>query len=522
MSDTKANDSSLYSTRSVVIRPQDEFFNYCDTVTALANNLENATLFRIRQVYFAVNKEESELSENEKFVLEEIRNALPAMGPKFKMPTKSTSFLGSDFLDKLFIATNNPDRYAEGLSAQTAQGAIKSVVRNMKSYFAVLKDWKISNGKYTGRPELPKYHRKGGHATVTFTNQDARLNDVNGFWFMKFPDRTTKELWLPFGKAAPNVRLKSVTVKPENGVYTISAVLQRDEPKPALNSEPKRIASVDSGVENLMAITNNCGLRSVLYKGNICKSVNQWYNKRVSLMMSEQTLKTGKEFVPTTEFHKLTRKRNAQIKDILLKTARHFILWCVENRIDTVVMGCNPGQKQNIETGKTNNQNFVQIPFAQLRNNIRYMCEREGIRYIEQEESYTSKASFVDGDYIPVYGVDDEKASFSGKRCPTQYKGMYKKGGFRGLYLTKDGTIINSDLNGSANILRKAFPDAFEDGIVPDFKPPIIIRHPDMIVDAINRAVQKAGEHITSKAKLRRMKIKASLKCSPTGIELCG
>ena len=522
MSETGTDGSSLYMIRSVTIKPQDELFDYCETVTALVNNLENATLFRVRQVLFASGKEESALSENEKSVIDEIRAALPEMGPKYKMPKKGKSALSYIFLEKLFSVTKNPDRYAEALPSHAAQEAIKTVVRSMKSYFESIKEWKRNSSKFTGRPELPKYHRKGGRATATFSNQEAVLHDVNGFWFMKLPFRHQKELWLPFGKVTLGVRLKTVTMKPENGVYTISAVLQRDEPKPALNSEPKRIASVDSGVENLMAVTNNCGLRSVLYKGNICKSVNQWYNKRVSLMMSEQTLKTGKEFVPTTEFHKLTRKRNAQIKDILLKTARHFILWCVENRIDTVVMGCNPGQKQNIETGKTNNQNFVQIPFAQLRNNIRYMCEREGIRYIEQEESYTSKASFVDGDYIPVYGVDDEKASFSGKRCPTQYKGMYKKGGFRGLYLTKDGTIINSDLNGSANILRKAFPDAFEDGIVPDFKPPIIIRHPDMIVDAINRAVQKAGEHITSKAKLRRMKIKASLKCSPTGIELCG
>ena len=521
MSDTKANDSSLYSTRSVVIRPQDEFFNYCDTVTALANNLENATLFRIRQVYFAVNKEESELSENEKFVLEEIRNALPAMGPKFKMPTKSTSFLGSDFLDKLFIATNNPDRYAEGLSAQTAQGAIKSVVRNMKSYFAALKDWKISNGKYTGRPELPKYHRKGGHATVTFTNQDARLNDVNGFWFMKFPDRTTKELWLPFGKAAPNVRLKSVTVKPENGVYIVTAVLQSKDPKPALNEKPERIASVDTGVENLMAVTNNCGLQSILYKGNICKSVNQWYNKRIAKIMSEQALKTKKDFVPTEEYYRVTRSRNNRIKDILLKTAKHFVQWCVENRIDTVVIGCNKGQKQDIAIGAVNTQNFVQIPFGQLRNNIRYMCERVGIRYVEQEESYTSKASFVDGDYIPVYGSKDKETSFSGKRCPTHYKGMYRKGGFRGLYQTKDGTIINSDLNGSANILRKAFPDAFPNGTLPDFGRPAIIRYTDMIVDAINRVVQLSKEHVVSKAKLRRSKKRLS-KCSPTGIELCG
>jgi putative transposase len=149
------------------------------------------------------------------------------------------------------------------------------------------------------------------------------------------------------------------------------------------------------------------------------------------------------------------------------------------------------------------------------------MCERVGIRYVEQEESYTSKASFVDGDYIPVYGSKDKETSFSGKRCPTHYKGMYRKGGFRGLYQTKDGTIINSDLNGSANILRKAFPDAFPNGTLPDFGRPAIIRYTDMIVDAINRVVQLSKEHVVSKAKLRRSKKRLS-KCSPTGIELCG
>ncbi|MBQ6344194.1 MAG: IS200/IS605 family accessory protein TnpB-related protein, partial [Anaerolineaceae bacterium] len=491
--------------------------------TSLTNNLENTVLFRVRQVMFAVSKDPSGLTENERKVMEEIRDALPKMGSKFKMPSQGKFFLGYEFLEKLLSVTNNPDMYAEGLSRHTAQNAVKSVVRNMKSYFEALKSWKKDKSSFTGKPELMDYHRKGGHCTATISNQEAILKDIDGVWYLKLPYRNDQNQWIPFGKVIPGVRLKQATIKPDNSTYVVTVVLQSEDEKPALKTDPERIAAIDTGVNNLMAVTNNCGLQSILYKGEICKSINQWYNKEAARMVSEQTLKTGKKFVPTAEYHRLTRKRNNHIKDFLLKTAKHFVQWCVENRIDTIVMGCNPGWKQDVEIGDSNNQNFVQIPFDMLRNTISYLCERAGIRYVEQEESYTSKASFVDGDYIPVYGVDGEKANFSGKRRPTRYRGMYKKGGFRGLYRTKDGTVINSDLNGSANILRKAFPNAFKNGVMPDFGMPLIFRHPDMIVDAINRIVQKVHYRFPSKSKWKRIVKKLVRNTgNPVGIELCG
>lgn len=154
------------------------------------------------------------------------------------------------------------------------------------------------------------------------------------------------------------------------------------------------------------------------------------------------------------------------------------------------------------------NQSFVQVPFSKLRSLITYRAERYGIQVIEREESYTSKASFLDNDYIPTYGVDDKNAHFSGTRPK------------RGIYKAKDGTRINADLNGSGNILRKEFPSAFcEDGQVPDFNSVIIIRHPDYDRATANRKKQLSVPHIDSKSKLRRLAKKE--KRNPSGIELC-
>ena len=506
------NDKHIYQTRSVVIKRGDLLYDYCDQTTALTNNLENAVLFRFRQVMFGVAKEPSSRHANEIEVLNEIESALPAMGDKFKMPTKGKFFLSYQFLEKLFSVTLNSDRFATGLSNHTAQNAIKTVVRNMRSYFSSLKKWKKNPDKFTDKPGLMDYHRKGGHCTAIISNQEAVLNNVNGKWFLKLPYISNKEFWVPFGESCPGVRLKEVTITPENGTYVITAVLQTLKEKPALISDkPERIAAVDLGVDNLMAVTNNCGYQSILYSGKVCKSVNQKFNKRAAEIISEQTLKTGKKFVPTAEYQRILNKRNNQIDDIMKKTAKHFVQWCVENRIDTVVIGCNKGQKQGVELGNVNNQNFVQIPFFKLRKIISYLCERSGIRYVEQEESYTSKASFIDGDYIPVYGVDDCNANFSGKRRPTHYRGMYNKKGFRGLYKTKDGMIINSDLNGSANILRKAFPDAFKNGIMPDFGMPLIFKHTDLITNLINNATQTLENLAVSKSRLGRINKKYAL-----------
>ena len=259
-----------------------------------------------------------------------------------------------------------------------------------------------------------------------------------------------------------------VHVTPMNGIYQISFVFD-DGTSVYPTTKHKRIIAVDPGVDNLMAVTNNCGLPCLLFNGRPLKSINQLYNKLIANIVSENTKGSSDKFVATPHYQQVTLKRNNRVKDYLLKSAKILITWCVENRIDTIVLGKNVDWKQEVNMWKKNNQNFVQIPHAVLFRIIHYLGERVGIDVIEQEESYTSKASFLDRNDIPVYKPNStEKYTFSGKRI------------HRGLYRSKDKVLINADLNGSANILRKRFPDAFQKD--PDFNEIIIIKHPDLVL----------------------------------------
>ena len=193
------------------------------------------------------------------------------------------------------------------------------------------------------------------------------------------------------------------------------------------------------------------------------------YNKQIANIVSENTKGTTDKFKVTPHYQRVTMKRNNCVKDYILKTAKILIHWCVENRIDTIVLGKNADFKKESNMKDTGNQNFVQIPHATLYKTIAYMGERYGIHVMEQEESYTSQASFLSKDYIPAYGVDDYKAHFSGTRT---YRGLYKD------KISK--RCINADFNGAANILRKCFPDAFQKD--PDFNEYQIIKHPDLVL----------------------------------------
>ena len=127
------------------------------------------------------------------------------------------------------------------------------------------------------------------------------------------------------------------------------------------------------------------------------------------------------------------------------KTARKIIDYCINNDIGTLVVGYNETFQRNSNIGKRNNQNFVNIPYGQLRDKLEYLCELNGITFVKQEESYTSKVSFWDKDDIPAYNADNPKEyHFSGDRV------------HRGLYKTANGKTFNADVNGALNILRKS------------------------------------------------------------------
>lgn len=164
----------------------------------------------------------------------------------------------------------------------------------------------------------------------------------------------------------------------------------------------------------------------------------QLWNKKVSAR------KEGKlEAYWDSWLDRVTRKRNHQMRDGINKAAKLIINHCLKYGIGTLVVGWKEGFKSNANMGRVNNQKFVQMPLGKLKDRLKQLCDLHGIRFQETEEAYTSKASYLDGDSLPVYGQKPEGWKASGKRVE------------RGLYRSASGSIINADLNGSANILRK-------------------------------------------------------------------
>lgn len=255
------------------------------------------------------------------------------------------------------------------------------------------------------------------------------------------------EVWIPFPKRLNINTIKEVRIHPKyTARYFEVEFISEVEPE-SVEVKSDRAISIDLGVDNLAACVDTNGA-SFLVDGKPIKSINQWFNKRNAQLQSIKD-KQGIKGI-TNQQVKLTAKRNNQVRDYLNKAARFIVNHCIQNSIANLIVGYNPGIKQEINIGGRNNQNFVQIPFHSLRFKLKAMCERYGLNYQEQEESYTSKASAIDGDVIPVYNADNPKEyQFSGKRIK------------RGLYRTKDEHLVNADLNGSLNIGRKSKHEGF-------------------------------------------------------------
>ncbi|WP_426548343.1 IS200/IS605 family accessory protein TnpB-related protein [Dapis sp. BLCC M126] len=178
--------------------------------------------------------------------------------------------------------------------------------------------------------------------------------------------------------------------------------------------------------------------KAFIIDGKVVKSQNQWYNKQVAKIKSDKPGDYWDDNLAT-----ITEKRNRMMRDNVNKAARFVINWCIEHQIGTIVFGWNQGQKDSINIGKINNQQFVQIPTAKLKARIAELSKQYGIEFVETEESYTSKASFLDDDFLPTFGEKPERWEASGKRVN------------RGLYRSAVGKLINADANGAGNIIRK-------------------------------------------------------------------
>ena len=308
---------------------------------------------------------------------------------------KNVRWIRYNELDKELKESEN----YKSLPAQTAQQILMLLGKSWKAFFKAMKVWKKEPEKFKARPKLPGYKKKDGEHILVLTNQQCKIRENRTINFPKLlglEDRVKTRL-------NKETNLREVRVIPKGVGYVVEVVYEKEvfgkeEPK-NVNENEDRIAGIDLGVRNLATVGNNIGEKPIVVKGGICKSINQFYNKEMGELQriyESQKIrgKAGKKL------KKLFDRRNRKIKDHLHKVSRFIVDYCIKNDIGTLVIGNNEGWKQNVKIGKKNNQNFVQIPFSMLINQIKYKGEEKGINVILQEESHTSKCSFLDSESV--------------------------------------------------------------------------------------------------------------------------
>ena len=346
---------------------------------------------------------------------------------------KAKKAIGKFDLEKIY-KTNYHYRV---LHSQAAQQTLRTVAESFKSYHGLVKAYK--DGKITDKPRIPNYRKKGGLATVSYPKQALRLKSNQ----IRVPLGNTCKRWfgldsfyIPMPSNLNFADIKELRILPRNKCFYFEFVSQKEVVKS--RSNPDNVLGIDPGLNNWLTCVSNLGT-SFIIDGKHIKSMNRWYNKQVS------TIKENKpQGFWSNKLAAITEKRNRQMRDGVNKAARIVINHCRGNNIGTIIFGWNKGNKNEIELGKKNNSEFVPIPTAKLKDRIAQLCSQYGIRFIETEESYTSKASFLDGDYLPKYGEKPKDWKPSGRRTK---RGLYRVG--------CKWRYINADCNGAANILRK-------------------------------------------------------------------
>ena len=379
-------------TESHKIRPNHKLYSICDELCFKSKNLYNVALFEFRQSYF--NKEEDTLTWQN--------------------------------INRIFNQSNQFD-YRE-LPSKVSNTVLKKLGNNISSFCSLVK-----KSDYNKKVRLPKFlHKTDGRFIVEFNKQT-------------FSNKRDEDNNLIICKSSLNLRIptkvenpQQVRIVPKTGCYVIEVIYEIKENKMKQN---QRVASIDLGLNNLATVVTNDGDNPILISGKKIKSINQYYNK----MASKQKSLLPNNIFTSKSLARLWLKRNNKISYEIHKITKFLANYFDERDVSKVIIGNNTDWKNGINLGRRNNQNFVNIPYSKFINQLTYKCQLLGITVITREESYTSKASFLDYDEIPNYN-DETKPKFSGKRIK------------RGLYRSTTRKI-NADVNGAYNIMAKENPN---------------------------------------------------------------
>lgn len=335
--------------------------------------------------------------------------------------------------NELFQLVKESDPYKD-IGSNVGQGTLRILDKMWKSFFVAIKDWTKYPSKYLGRPKIPKYKAKDGRFVLSLDSNKVKLK--NGYvYFAWKPFKKFNNLFRTYAKD----RILQCRFIPKCRKYVMEIVYEIEVPDISEISE--RIVAIDIGVDNFITMVNNIGENPIAVKGGVIKSINQFYNKRKATIQSELKKANGKDW--SKKLQKLTDKRYEMIKYQMHCISKYVVDWCVLYGIDTLIVGHNNNWKQENKCM----QNFTYISYELFIQMLAYKCENNGIKFIENEEAYTSGTSFLDNE-------DPVKENYNKERRV-----------YRGLFVSNGGKKINADVNGAYQIMKKVIPDAFSNGI---------------------------------------------------------
>lgn len=368
----------------------------------LSKNLYNESLYSVRQFYFA-----------EKKYLNYVAN---------------------------YHVCKDSENY-KSLGTDIAQQTMKVVDRAFKSFFSLIVKAKAGSYQFN-QIRLPHYLDKEGFFSLILPTAHVTFKD--GFFVLPMARAFKKEHCELKFRVPPQIdskSIKEIRIHPKHKAQFFELEFVYDKEPIETDLDAEKFLGIDLGLDNLATCVTSDG-SAFIVDGKNLKSYNRLYNKENARLQAPKD-KQGIKGITRRQYLNL-RKRNRRVNHAMSVAARQIVNYCIENRIGNIVVGYNPDWKREINIGKQNNQNFVQIPHGKLREKLKYLCELYGIVYVEQEESYTSKASFFDDDFLPTYDANNSQPyKFSGRRIT------------RGQYKSATGTVLNADVNGALNILRK-------------------------------------------------------------------
>ena len=478
------------NTITIALKERHPAMDYLSQNMSGSRAVRNAANFLIRNTYSALGKEPSERTAKEQLVLTKVYIALVHANRRryeafktkhrkyenelaklkdepdgeektkkleelkepvlklFNIPDKEHRFLNYGQIDAILKYTE--DTFYYSCTSQVNQQAIKKTCLAWKGFFESLKSYKANPVAFKAAPKIPGYIRTE-KTTATFPSGVCKLERQGKNIILKL----AKYGKINLGKVPCKGKFVRMEAVPDGQGCRLHLTFDNNKEKQTLEipENPKRIMAIDPGVSNFAACVTNTGSKPFIIDGRKIKSFNQYFNKRKAQLTTKLTQGKNqtKKFRRTSKkLTAISRKRRNRLRDFFYKAAHIICRRAKEENIELIVYGHNIGQKQEINTGRANNQNFVQIPYMTFFNILQWVGSKYGIAVDTQEESYTSKADFFANDDIPAYKKGNEqKYIFSGRRIK------------RGLYKSGTGKVLNADVNGAANILRKNKNDAF-------------------------------------------------------------